>query len=90
MAEAEGYFYIGEKDKAEVMFSDLQKGHPDSIWIYCRWGDLYVYSRDRDFVPDYEKSEKIYRMALDHNLDPGWPPKIPNPWPLENPQPGHQ
>ena len=69
LAEAEGYFNIGERDKAEAMFSDLQKEHPDSVWVYCRWGDLFVFSRNHDFVPDYEKAEKIYRMALDRNLD---------------------
>ncbi|MCX6035173.1 MAG: SEC-C metal-binding domain-containing protein, partial [Chloroflexi bacterium] len=60
MAEAAGYFSIGEKDKAETMFSDLQQEHPDSIWVYCRCGDLFVFSRNHDFVPDYEKAEKIY------------------------------
>ena len=69
LAEAEGYFHIGERDKAEAMFSDLQKEYPDSVWVYCRWGDLFLFSRRPDFVPDYEKAEKIYRMALDRNLD---------------------
>jgi len=69
MAEAEGYFNIGERDKAEAMFSDLQKQYSDNIWVYCRWGDLFVFGRLPDFVPDYEKAEMIYRMALDRNLD---------------------
>lgn len=69
MAEAEGYFNIGQRDKAETMFSDLQKDYPVSAQVYCRWGDLFVFRCNPDFVPDYEKAEKIYRMALDRNLD---------------------
>jgi len=69
MAEAEGYFHLGERDKVEAIFSDLQQQNPDNVWIYCRWGDLFVYSRKPDFVPDYEKAERTYRMAFDRDLD---------------------
>jgi len=30
----------------------------------------------------------IHFFLLDDLIDPGWPPKIPHLWPLENPPPG--
>ena len=69
LAEAEGYFNIGESEKAESLFSELQRQYPDNVWVYCRWGDLFLFSRLPDFVPDFEKAEMIYRMALGRNLE---------------------
>ncbi len=69
MAEAEGYFNIGEIEKADNLFSDLQNQYPDCVWVYCRWGGLFAFNRDSNIFLDYKKAEKIYRLALDRNID---------------------
>jgi len=69
MAEAEGYFHSGQSEAAESLFESLQGQYPDCVWFYCRWGDLYAFKRSgQDFIPDYDKAEKIYRMALGRNI----------------------
>jgi len=62
-AEAQSYALLGDMEKAESLFETLVKKFSDSVWAYIAWGDIYWTSKD---VPDYEKAEHIYRLALDH------------------------
>jgi len=62
-AEAQSYAVLGDMEKAESLFETLVKKFSDSVWAYIAWGDIYWTSKD---VPDYEKAEHIYRLALDH------------------------
>lgn len=69
-AEAESYFALGEKDEGEKAFKALIKDFPNSAWVYIGWGDMYWLYQISDKIPcDYEKAEKIYREALDKNVD---------------------
>ncbi len=62
-AEAQSYALLGDWEKAESLFEILVKEFSDSVWAYIAWGDIYWMVK---VVPDYEKAEHIYRLALDH------------------------
>jgi tetratricopeptide (TPR) repeat protein len=68
-AEAEAYFMLGESEKGEELFKSLVAEFPDSIWGYVGWGDMYTREKFSKTPPDYDKAEKIYRMALGKGLD---------------------
>lgn len=69
-AEAESYFALGEIEKGEEAFEKILQDYPDWAWGYVGWGDMYCQMRINKDVPlDYEKAEKIYRMALDKEVD---------------------
>jgi hypothetical protein len=54
---------------AEIVFAGNQNLYNWTQDMEMELGDLYVFSCNHDFVSDYEKADKIYRMALDRNLD---------------------
>lgn len=62
-AEAQSYAALGDMEKAESLFETIVEKFSDSVWAYIAWGDIYWMFKD---VPDYEKAEHIYRLALDH------------------------
>ena len=64
-AEAESYFYLGEKEKGDVAFKRLIEEFPESAWGYIGWGDMYCLFRGEKLPRDYDKAAKIYRMGLD-------------------------
>ena len=69
-AEAESYFALGKQNEGEAAFEALVRDFPNSAWVYIGWGDMYCLYRVNDNIPcDYEKAEKIYRMALDNDVD---------------------
>ena len=68
-AEAESYFMLGESEKGEKLFKSLVEEIPDSIWGYVGWGDMYTFSKFSKTPPDYDKAERIYRMALGKELE---------------------
>lgn len=67
-AEAESYFALGLVEKGEEAFRALVVEFPGSAWAYIGWGDMYWLFRDSKAPRDYEKAEKIYRLALERNV----------------------
>ena len=68
-AVAESYFAIGDIVKGKQCFKKLIEEYPQNIWGYIGWGDMYFLGMNRNFSPDYERAEQIYRMALDKKID---------------------
>ena len=68
-AVAESYFAIGDIVKGKQCFKKLIEEYPQNIWGYIGWGDMYFLGMNRNFSPDYERAEQIYRMALDKEID---------------------
>jgi len=69
-AEAESYFALGMIEQGEKSFQALIEEFPDSAWVYIGWGDMYCLFRPNEKVPlDYEKAERIYRLAVERNVD---------------------
>jgi len=66
--EAESYFALGRISQGEEAFGKLVEEFPDSAWGYIGWGDMYWLARLSDKVAlDYDKAERIYRMALERD-----------------------
>ena len=66
--EAESYFALGRLSQGEEAFGKLVEEFPDSAWGYIGWGDMYWLARLSDKVAlDYDKAERIYRMALERD-----------------------
>ncbi|RZN38006.1 MAG: zinc chelation protein SecC [Methanophagales archaeon ANME-1-THS] len=65
-AEAESYFFLGEKEKGDAAFKKIIEEFPESAWGYIGWGDMYWLFSRNDELPrlDYDNAEKIYRMGL--------------------------
>ena len=61
-AEAESYFKLGKIEEGDQAFQSLIKDYPDNVWGYIGWGDEYC-------LKDAERAEKIYKMALEKNLE---------------------
>lgn len=69
-AEAESCFALGRGDQGEQIYSQLVERYPRSAWAYIGWADQYwLFPFDDNMPPDYEKAEKIYRMALEGDVD---------------------
>jgi len=68
-AIAESHFSLGDTNKGEECFEQLIESYPENIWGYIGWGDMYLWPRKEDIDPDYEKAEKIYKMALGMDLE---------------------
>lgn len=63
-AEGESYFIIGEKEKGDNKFQRLIDEHPQWVWSYLGWGDMYNFELDKP-----EKAKKIYNKAYDVELE---------------------
>ena len=69
-AEEESYFTLGMQEKGEELFSKLIEEFPNNVWGYIGWGDMYGIFRMKSSIPiDYDKAERIYRMALERDID---------------------
>jgi tetratricopeptide (TPR) repeat protein len=68
-AVAESHFALGNIDEGNSCFKKLIEQYPNNIWSYIGWGDMYLWSVKKNYDPDYERAEQIYKMALDMNLD---------------------
>lgn len=69
-AEAESYFALNMQVKGEELFKALIEEFPDNVWGYIGWGDMYGISRMKSDMPaDYDKAERIYRMALERDIN---------------------
>lgn len=67
-AEAETYYYLNRKEEGETAFKSLVEDYPYNVWSYIGWGDVYHWSFGGELTPDFDKAERIYRMAIDHGL----------------------
>jgi tetratricopeptide (TPR) repeat protein len=63
-AEAESYFLLGDREKADIHFEQLIEKFPNYVWAYISWGGYYWFFGNEN--PDYEKAERIYRLGLEH------------------------
>ena len=68
-AIAESYFSLGEDKVGEEYFLKIIEEHPENIWSYIGYGDMYSMPLNGDAKPDFEKAEKIYSMALGKDLE---------------------
>jgi len=69
-AEAESYFALGRVEQGEKLFARLIEEFPKSAWVYIGWADQYwLFPFSEDFSPNYEKAERIYRLALEKDTD---------------------
>lgn len=69
-AEAESYLALGMLEQGEMLFQALIQEFPNNIWGYIGWGDMYWLFRMNPNIPvDYDKAERIYKMALDKDMD---------------------
>jgi tetratricopeptide (TPR) repeat protein len=67
-AEAESYFALGMLEQGEKAFQDLVREFPGSAWVYIGWGDMYRLFRESRAPRDYDRAERIYRLALERNV----------------------
>ncbi len=68
-AIAESHFALGDISKGDECFKALIEEYPTNIWGYIGWGDMYFWSMKKDTKPDYEKAERIYKMAIGMELE---------------------
>ena len=66
-AIAESYYVLGDSNTGEEYFKKLIEEHPDYIWGYIGYGDMYSMPFN-DGVVDFDKAEEIYSMALRMDL----------------------
>lgn len=64
-AEAESYASLGYMHVADNLFAELVEKHPDNVWGYVGWGDIYLYHAHESEDPsDYKMAEERYRWGL--------------------------
>jgi len=68
-AIAESQCALGNFEEGNNCFKKLIELCPDNIWSYIAWGDMYLWPLKKNYDPDYERAEQIYKMALDMNID---------------------
>ena len=66
-AVAESYFALGLDEEGEKVFAALVEQFPDNAWGHIGRGDAYLWPR-KGTPPDYDRAERIYRVALESNL----------------------
>lgn len=64
-AAAESYFALGRVEEGEREFQTLVEEFPESAWVYIGWGDMYWLFREGKVPRDYDRAERIYRLALE-------------------------
>jgi tetratricopeptide (TPR) repeat protein len=68
-AIAESQCALGNFEEGNNCFKKLIELYPDNMWSYIAWGDMYLWPLKKNYDPDYERAEQIYKMALDMNID---------------------
>lgn len=69
-AAAESHFALGNLTEGDRCFEELIEQYPKNIWGYIGWGDMYaIWIMNNNIDPDYDKAEKIYKMALGMGLE---------------------
>ena len=67
-AVAESYFALGRTEEGEQAFQELVEEFPKSAWAYIGWGDMYWLFRPSGASCDYDRAERIYRLALERGV----------------------
>jgi len=71
-AKAESFFYLGKPAQGEQAFKALLDRYPSFALGYINWGDMYWLNRpDKQVPPDYDKAERIYRLAFTKGAEHG-------------------
>ncbi len=64
--EAEACYSLRKEKEGEKIFKSLIEKNPEFVYNYLAWGDMYaIFPPYEDFPLDYDKAEKIYKMALE-------------------------
>jgi hypothetical protein len=62
---AEAHFYKGDENTANKLFKQLIDDHPEWVWGYVGWGDMYnprlAYSSNND----KDEAVRLYRLGLE-------------------------
>ncbi len=65
-AEADSLWEMGRIDDAKKCFEDLMEAYPEFVFSYVHYGDCcWTSDWSYQFGPDYDRAERIYRMALE-------------------------
>ncbi|MBF0290435.1 MAG: SEC-C domain-containing protein [SAR324 cluster bacterium] len=67
--EAESYFFLGRVEEGNQAFEKLIQDYPNNIWGYIGWADMYHWPLGKAYNRDYDRAEKIYKMALQVEVD---------------------
>ncbi|AIQ66980.1 hypothetical protein PGRAT_04455 [Paenibacillus graminis] len=62
---AEAHFYKGEAGTADTLFEQLTEEHPEWVWGYVGWGDLYNPQFDSSSAGSKDKALRLYQSGLD-------------------------
>ncbi|WP_199621606.1 tetratricopeptide repeat protein [Paenibacillus alkalitolerans] len=62
---AEAHFYKGDTNTADELFKKLIEEHPDWVWGYIGWGDLYNPRFSDSPAGDKDEALRLYRLGLD-------------------------
>ncbi|KWX85008.1 hypothetical protein AMQ83_27390 [Paenibacillus riograndensis] len=62
---AEAHFYKGETGTADALFKQLTEEHPEWVWGYVGWGDLYNPQFDSSEAGSKDKALRLYQSGLD-------------------------
>ncbi|MNO24374.1 hypothetical protein D3C76_141950 [compost metagenome] len=62
---AEAHFYKGETGAADALFKQLTEEHPEWVWGYVGWGDLYNPQFESSSAGSKDKALHLYQLGLD-------------------------
>ena len=68
-AIAESLFRLGRSEEADRAFEAITHEFPQEAFAYIGWGDIYHWNPRKVWPVDYDKAERIYRLALENNVD---------------------
>ncbi|MGQ9531667.1 MAG: hypothetical protein ACUVTQ_02555 [Desulfotomaculales bacterium] len=68
-AVAESLFALGRIEEGERAFQDLVREFPRSAWAYIGWADMYWLCEESKAPRDYDRAEKLYRLALGRDVE---------------------
>lgn len=69
-AEIVALFRMGRIAEGELASQALITAFPNNAFSYINWGDLYHWpDKNGSWTADYDRAERLYRMALDADID---------------------
>jgi len=68
-AVAASLFALGRIEEGERVFQDLVREFPRSAWAYIGWADMYWLCEESKAPRDYDRAEKLYRLALERDVE---------------------
>lgn len=67
-AIAESLAGLGRIKESEQEFQAIIDEHPDDVWAYVKWGDIYHYDRFEHVPNDPDRAKELYERALKHDI----------------------